>query len=187
MNFRSFEIPGLLEITPRKLGDERGYFAELFRQDLFRTEAGAVEFVQENQSLSARVGTVRGIHFQSDPCAQGKLVRCIAGAILDVAVDLRTGSPTFGQWAAVELTPEACNQLWVPAGFGHAFCTLKADSVVCYKVTSYYSPECDKGLRWDDPAIGIAWPTCVDPETLSAKDRVQPLLADLPRYFSYEA
>lgn len=187
MEFNHLGLAGLIEITPRKLGDERGYFAEMFREDLFDAEAGPIRFVQENQSLSARVGTVRGIHFQSDPCAQGKLVRCAAGAILDVAVDLRTGSSTYGKWAAVELTPEACNQLWIPTGFGHAFCTLKPDSVVCYKVTSYYSPKCDKGLRWNDPAVGIEWPSCVDSDTLSAKDRVQPLLADLPHYFSYEA
>lgn len=187
MIFETFDIPDLLAIQPRKIGDERGYFAEMFREDLFDGTVGNVRFVQENLSLSAAVGTVRGIHFQTQPDAQGKLVRCTAGAILDVAVDLRSGSPTFGKWAAVRLTPELCNQFWIPPGFGHGFCTLEPDSVVSYKVTQYYSPECDKGLRWDDPDVAIAWPDCVDPGTLSAKDRIQPLLAELPAYFRYES
>jgi dTDP-4-dehydrorhamnose 3,5-epimerase len=184
MEFKTFSISGLVEITPRKLGDERGYFAEMFREDKFSEVAGKVSFVQENQSLSARVGTIRGLHFQSNPMAQGKLVRCAAGAILDVAVDIRHDSPTFSQWVAVTLTPEKCNQLWVPAGFAHGFCTLLPDSIVAYKVTNYYSPEHDKGLLWNDPAIGLEWPDVADAETLSGKDKVQPLLADLPHYFS---
>ena len=186
MNFQQLDIAALLTVTPCKRGDDRGYFAEVFREDLFDSAAEQVRFVQENQSLSAKKGTVRGIHFQSHPCAQGKLVRCTAGAIFDVAVDLRVGSPTYGRWAAVELTPEACNQLWIPVGFGHAFCTLEPNSVVSYKVTSYYSAEFDKGLRWDDPTIAIQWPDCIDPETLSVKDRAQPLLNDLPTYFRYK-
>ncbi|MBB3957781.1 dTDP-4-dehydrorhamnose 3,5-epimerase [Novosphingobium sediminicola] len=183
MNFRLFDISGPVEVVPRKLGDERGYFTELFREDRFAEYAGGSDFVQENQSLSSKVGTIRGLHFQSEPMAQGKLVRCVAGAIFDVAVDIRHGSPTFGKWIAVELTPDACNQLWVPPGFAHGFCTLKPDTVVCYKVTSYYSAECDKGTRWDDPAIGIVWPDVADDSTLSGKDAIQPLLADLPEYF----
>lgn len=184
MEFKIFDIAGPIEIVPRKIGDERGYFAEIYRDDLFAAQVGETKFVQENQSLSARTGTIRGLHFQTDPYAQGKLVRCLGGAIFDVAVDLRQGSATYGQWLGVELTPERGNQLWIPAGFGHAFCTLRPDSVVCYKVTAYYSPECDKGLRWNDPAIGIAWPEVADPATLSDKDRIQPLLADLPPYFT---
>ena len=184
MDFKHFDIAGPVELTPRKLGDERGYFAETFREDLFSQNVGYASFVQENQSLSARVGTVRGLHFQTHPMAQGKLVRCAAGAILDVAVDVRHDSPTFGQWVAVELTAEQCNQLWVPVGFAHGFCTLLPDSIVAYKVTNYYSPEHDKGLAWNDPAIGLTWPDVADPDTLSGKDRVQPLLADLPPYFS---
>lgn len=184
LNFQSFDIPDLLEITPRRHGDERGYFAEVFRQRDFDGHAGATVFVQENESLSARVGTIRGLHFQTDPHAQGKLVRCTAGAIFDVAVDLRHGSPTYGKWAAVELSPAKGNLFWIPAGFAHGFCTLEPDTVVNYKVTSYYAPECDKGLSWDDPAIGIDWPELADPDTLSAKDRVQPLLGELPAYFA---
>jgi dTDP-4-dehydrorhamnose 3,5-epimerase len=183
MEIKSFNIAGPLEIIPTKLGDERGYFAEIFREDRFFEDAGRQHFVQENQSLSARVGTVRGLHFQSHPMAQGKLVRCAAGAIFDVAVDIRHDSPTFGQWVAVELTPEKCNQLWVPVGFAHGFCTLVPNSIVAYKVTNYYSPENDKGVAWNDPDIGLAWPPQADGETLSAKDKVQPRLADLPPYY----
>jgi dTDP-4-dehydrorhamnose 3,5-epimerase len=184
MNFQDFYIEGPLEITPRQIADERGYFSEIFRLSDFSARAGAVEFVQDNQSLSVRPGTIRGIHFQSDPAAQGKLVRCLAGSVLDVAVDLRRNSETYGRWIAVTLRPEVNNQLWIPVGFGHAFCTLESNSVISYRVTSYYSPECDKGVAWDDPAISIDWPVIADPDTLSAKDRKQPSLADLPPYFS---
>ena len=186
MNFRDLEIPGLVEITPTKFGDARGYFSEIYRADRFSERIAGIEFVQENQSLSVKTGTIRGIHFQTDPFAQGKLVRCLAGAIFDAAVDLRRGSPSFGQWAAVELTAEANNQFWIPAGFGHAFCTIKPDSVVCYKVTSYYSAANDAGVLWNDPEIGIVWPDVADAGTLSAKDRVQPRLAELPAHFHFE-
>lgn len=185
MEFRRLEISGLLEVIPRKIGDERGYFAEIFREDRFR-EIADVNFVQENQSLSVEVGTVRGLHFQTGPFAQGKLVRCLSGAVFDVAVDLRRGSPHFGNWAAIELTAETGNQLWIPPGFAHGFCTLRPQSVVCYKVTSFYSREHDKGVAWDDSDIGIAWPALADPATLSPKDRSQPGLADLPAHFIYE-
>ncbi|NKJ02913.1 dTDP-4-dehydrorhamnose 3,5-epimerase [Novosphingobium sp. SG707] len=186
MEFKSFNLAGPLEIIPTKLGDKRGYFVETFREDSFRKAAGSVNFVQENQSLSAKVGTIRGLHFQTNPMAQGKLVRCVSGAILDVAVDLRHGSPTYGKWVTAELTSEKLNQLWVPAGFAHGFCTLLPDTVVSYKVTNYYSPENDKGVLWNDPAIAITWPDVADAETLSGKDRVQPLLNDLPVYFTLE-
>lgn len=188
MEFRTFGINGPVEIIPAKLGDERGYFAEIFREDRFfeairAAGGGRVHFVQENQSLSAKVGTIRGLHFQTHPMAQGKLVRCAQGAIFDVAVDIRHDSPTFGQWVGVELTPEKCNQLWVPVGFAHGFCTLVPDSIVAYKVTNYYSPENDKGMLWNDPAVGVEWPAVADATTLSAKDKVQPRLADLPPYY----
>ena len=184
MEVRAFEVEGPLEIIPRKIEDSRGYFSEIFRFDTFAEHATAVEFVQDNQSLSIKAGTVRGIHFQSPPMAQGKLVRCLAGRLLDVAVDLRRDSPTFGRPISVVLSPEQNNQLWVPVGFGHGFCTLEPNSVISYRVTNYYSPEHDKGLAWDDPEIGINWPDAADPESLSAKDRVQPRLIDLPTYFS---
>jgi dTDP-4-dehydrorhamnose 3,5-epimerase len=183
MNVRAFEIEGPLEIIPRKIEDSRGYFSEIFRLDTFARHARAVEFVQDNQSLSLKNGTIRGIHFQSPPAAQGKLVRCLAGALFDVAVDLRRDSRTFGRWISVVLSPEQNNQLWVPAGFGHGFCSLKPNAVISYRVTSYYSADNDKGLAWDDRDIGIEWPDVADPDTLSAKDRSQPRLADLPAYF----
>jgi dTDP-4-dehydrorhamnose 3,5-epimerase len=186
MEFRTFEIEGPIEVVPRKIKDERGYFSETFRLAPFAERAGPVEFVQDNQSLSARAGTIRGIHFQSHPAAQGKLVRCLAGSVLDIAVDLRRDSPAYGKWISVILTPQENNQLWIPVGFGHAFCTLQPNSVISYRVTSYYSPEHDKGVAWDDSDIDIHWPDLADPSTLSAKDRTQPSLAALPSYFSME-
>lgn len=184
MEFRAFEIEGPIEVVPRKIEDERGYFSEIFRLAPFSERVGTVEFVQDNQSLSARMGTIRGIHFQSHPAAQGKLVRCLAGSVLDVAVDLRRDSPTFGHSISVVLAPESNNQLWIPVGFGHAFCTLQPNSVISYRVTSYYSPQHDMGVAWDDPDIGIDWPEVADSSTLSAKDQMQPSLAELPPYFS---
>jgi len=187
MEFRSLGLDGPLEIIPRKIEDDRGYFSEIFRLADFAQRAGPVEFVQDNQSLSVRAGTIRGIHFQSHPEAQGKLVRCLAGKLLDVAVDLRRGSPSFGKWVSVVLSPEENNQLWVPVGFGHGFCSLEPNSIISYRVTSYYSPENDRGVAWDDPEIGVEWPEIGDPGTLSPKDRKQPALAELPAYFSMEA
>jgi len=185
MQVQSFDIPDVKLITPRHIGDERGFFAETFRADLFAQHCCEVSFVQDNESLSAKPGTIRGLHFQSNPHAQGKLVRCTSGALFDVSVDIRQGSPTFGQWIGETLTPENGNQLWIPAGFAHGFCSLKPDTVICYKVTEYYNAECDKGLAWDDPAIAIAWPELADVDTLSAKDRKQPLLSELPAYFTW--
>ncbi len=184
MEFLNFELDGPFEIRPRKIEDERGYFSEIFRQSELADRVGRVEFVQENQSLSIRSGTIRGLHFQTRPAAQGKLIRCLAGRLFDVAVDLRADSPTYGRWISVILSPEENNQLWVPIGFGHGFCSLEPNSVINYRCTSYYSPENDKGVAWDDPDIAVAWPDIADPETLSAKDRVQPRFADLPAYFS---
>ena len=186
MEIRRFDIAGLVEFSPRIHGDARGYFAEVFRADLFAAHVGPAAFVQDNQSHSAAPGTVRGLHFQTPPHAQGKLVRCLAGAVFDVAVDLRHGSATYGQWAGVELSATRLNALWVPAGFAHGFCTLVPDSIITYKVTDYYSAGHDRGLAWDDPALAIAWPEVANPETLSAKDRVQPRLADLPPVFTLE-
>jgi dTDP-4-dehydrorhamnose 3,5-epimerase len=185
MEIRSLGIVGVKLITAKQLGDERGYFAETFRSDVFAAHCGDYTFVQDNESLSAKAGTVRGLHFQSDPHAQGKLVRCTAGALFDVAVDIRHGSPTYGRWAGETLTPENGKQLWVPPGFAHGFCSLEPNTVICYKVTNYYSAACDKGLAWDDPAIGVSWPDLADAETLSAKDRNQPLLSELPTYFDW--
>lgn len=184
MEFRNFDIEGPFEIVPRKIADDRGYFSELFRSDTFAEHVPNVEFVQENQSLSVRVGTIRGIHFQSPPHAQAKLVRCIAGSIADIAVDLRRGSTTFGRWISIVLSAETNNQFWLPVGFGHGFCSLEPHSIVSYRVTDYYSAADDHGVAWDDPDIAIDWPSIADPQSLSAKDRVQPSLASLPAYFS---
>jgi len=186
MQVEAISISGLKKIIPARFGDTRGYFSEVFKREWFRENVADVEFVQDNESLSAQAGTIRGLHFQSEPFAQGKLVRCIRGRLLDVAVDIRTGSPTFGQWAAVELSPDNGEQFWVPAGFAHGFMTLAADTVISYKVTAPYSAAHDRGVKWDDPAIGIKWPMVGDC-VMSDKDAKQPLLSDLPEYFKYQS
>ena len=185
MEITRFAIPGPVEITPRRLGDARGYFSEIYRADAFARFAPGFDFVQENQSLSAQVGTLRGLHYQTKPMAQGKLVRILAGAVFDVAVDGRHDSPTYGRWVSAELSADKGNQLWVPPGFAHGFCTLAPDTVVCYKVTAYYSPADDRGLAWDDTDLAIDWPM-VDAQALSGKDRTQPKFADLPPLFSMQ-
>lgn len=185
MQVEAISISGLKKITPARFGDTRGYFSEVFKREWFRENVADVEFVQDNESLSAQAGTIRGLHFQAEPFAQGKLVRCIRGRLLDVAVDIRTGSPTFGKWAAIELSPENGEQLWVPTGFAHGFMTLAADTVISYKVTAPYSAAHDRGVKWDDPAIGINWPK-IGEYVLSDKDTKQPLLSDLPEYFTYQ-
>lgn len=178
-------LEGVVEIVPVRISDHRGHFSETYREDWFFDNVSKVSFVQENLSLSHGAGVVRGLHFQSLPHAQGKLVRCLTGAIFDVAVDIRKGSPAFGRWIAVTLTAEEGNQLWVPPGFLHGFCTLVPDCLVSYRVTSYYNKDADKGVRWDDPAIGITWPDVADPALLSLKDVTQPLLSELPDYFQF--
>lgn len=185
MEIRSYNIDGVKLFVPHRFADERGYFAEIFRADEFFEHCGRFDFVQDNESLSARAGTIRGLHFQTPPQVQGKLVRCTAGALFDVAVDLRSGSPTYGQWVAETLTPENGQQLWIPPGFAHGFCSLADNTMISYKVTGYYSAECDKGVAWNDPVIGVTWPELADPSTLSAKDRSLPALADLPALFAW--
>ena len=176
---RSLELSDVVEIVPQRHVDARGHFSETFRDDWFRQTVADVTFVQDNQSLSRTVGTVRGLHFQLDPVAQGKLVRCLQGAIFDVAVDILPGSPTLGRWVAVNLTAEEGNQLWIPPGFAHGFCTLTPDAIVSYKVTSYYSAAHDAGILWSDPDLAIAWPDCADSKTLSSKDVAQPAFRTL--------
>ena len=184
MIFERTAISDLLVITPKRFGDDRGWFSEVFREDLFRAEVGDVHFVQHNQSFSKPKGTVRGLHFQLEPKAQGKLVSCLRGRILDVAVDLRASSPTHGRHVAVELSAESGRRLWLPTGFAHGFCTLEEDCEVAYMVTDYYSPAHDRGLRWNDPALGIDWPVGEDEAVLSPKDRTQPLFAELGSVFA---
>ncbi|MEA3535650.1 dTDP-4-dehydrorhamnose 3,5-epimerase [Rhizobium sp. CC-YZS058] len=184
MRFEQTEIPGVVLIIPKKIGDSRGYFSETFREDKFAENVGHFPFVQDNQSLSREVGTIRGLHFQLAPRAQGKLVRCISGAILDVVVDIREGSASYGRHVKVELSEENGQQLWVPPGFAHGFCTLQPSSIISYKVTDYYSAEHDRGLLWNDPALEIDWPVDPGKATISAKDMVQPRLAELDANFS---
>lgn len=179
MRINDFYISGVLEFVPTRIADERGHFSEIFIREVFSERTGIVDFVQENESLSVRQGTIRGIHFQTEPFAQGKLVRCVAGAILDVAVDLRINSPTFGRHISLELSSQSGNQLWIPTGFGHAFCTLTPNTLVSYKVTERYSPLHDAGVIWNDDDIAISWPSVADPDTLSPKDRKQPKLSSL--------
>ncbi|NSY19546.1 dTDP-4-dehydrorhamnose 3,5-epimerase [Neorhizobium sp. AL 9.2.2] len=187
MLFQKTLISEVVLVVAKRIGDHRGYFSETFREDEFLQNVGGFKFVQDNQSLSAEVGTIRGLHFQLDPRAQGKLVRCVAGAILDVAVDIRVGSPTYGQHVKAELTADNGHQLWVPPGFAHGFCTLEPNSIISYKVTDYYSHEHDRGLLWNDPELDIEWPFDAEAAVLSAKDKLQPKLADLQATFVYKA
>lgn len=179
MRFETCPIADVKLIIPNRIGDARGWFMESFKDVWFRDHIADVNFVQDNQSFSAQSGTIRGLHYQQAPMEQGKLVRCLKGAIFDVAVDIRPSSASFGQWFGAELTPDNGHQLWVPAGFAHGFCTLVADTEVFYKVTNPYSRDHDKGIAFDDPEIGINWPIDLSEAILSDKDRVQPNLASL--------
>lgn len=170
-------------VTPARIGDERGFFCETYNRRRFAEAGIDIEFVQDNHSLSAAVGTIRGLHFQSEPFAQAKLVRVIRGCLLDVVVDIRKSSPTYGRHVAVELSAENGRQLFVPVGFAHGFCTLEPNTEIEYKVSSYYSAAHDCGLLWNDPELGIDWPVDAARAILSDKDRRQPVLADLPVYF----
>lgn len=178
-------LSGVVLLTPRRFGDHRGFFAETFSHRAYSEVGIDINFVQDNHSLSSEVGTVRGLHFQAPPTAQAKLVRCGRGAIFDVAVDIRKGSPTYGQWVGYELSAENGAQLFIPAGFAHGFATLKPDSEIVYKCSDYYAPQTEGAVRWDDPAIGIDWPLSCDP-ILSDKDAVAPLLSALESPFLYE-
>jgi dTDP-4-dehydrorhamnose 3,5-epimerase len=186
MLIERLSLPGVLLITAIKLGDERGFFSETFRADRFAVESEGLPFVQDNHVRSARKGVVRGLHFQTPPHAQGKLVRCSKGVILDVAVDIRKGSPSYGKHVAVELSADNWQQLWIPPGFAHGYSTLTDDCEVIYKVTDYYSPDCDRGIAWDDPALGIDWRFTAGEALLSEKDMKHPCLVDVPPSFNFE-
>jgi dTDP-4-dehydrorhamnose 3,5-epimerase len=178
-------IPDILLLTPSKHGDARGFFSETFRDDIFASHGVKAVFVQDNHVHSAQKGVLRGLHFQAPPCAQGKLVRCTRGAILDVGVDIRVGSSTYGRHVAAELSAANWCQLWVPPGFAHGYVTLEEDCEVIYKVTDYYAPDCDRGIAWDDPALGIDWRISAADITLSDKDTKLPLLRDAPPAFQF--
>jgi dTDP-4-dehydrorhamnose 3,5-epimerase len=176
-------LAGVKVMTPRKLDDHRGFFSETYNQKVFEQAGFHLQFVQDNHSLSARAGTTRGLHFQTPPLAQDKLIRVTRGATFEVAVDLRASSPTYGRHVAVRLSAANWRQLLVPIGFAHGFCTLEPDTEVLYKVTNHYSTAHDMGLAWDDPALGIAWPVKASEAILSDKDRRHRLLKDLPTVF----
>jgi len=172
----------VLLITPKRHGDARGWFAETWSQKALLAAGVDTQFVQDNQAFSARKGTLRGLHFQKAPFAQGKLVRVLKGAVFDVALDIRRGSATYGQWVGATLTAEGGEQIWVPRGFAHAYMTLTDDAEIFYKVDNDYAPQSEGGVIWNDPDIGIAWPLDVEP-ALSDKDKVLPRLKEMPAAF----
>lgn len=185
MNFIRTNIPDVIIIEPLVHGDDRGYFVETFRADKLEAFLGfKLNFGQDNESKSSR-GVLRGLHYQLPPHAQSKLVRVIAGRVLDVAVDIRRNSPTFGQHVAVELSADNKKQMFVPRGFAHGFVVLEDDTIFAYKVDNYYSPQCDRGIAFDDPALNIDWILKKEELNLSAKDKVQPLLENTNDLFEY--
>ncbi len=179
--FKQLSIQGLVEIRPKVFGDDRGYFLETYSSRDYAAAGIDAVFVQDNQSRSVK-GVLRGLHFQKRH-VQGKLVRAVEGAVFDVAVDLRAGSPTFGKWEAMVLSASEQNQLWIPPGFAHGFLVLSATTVIAYKCTDYYHPEDESGIRWNDPAVAISWPDVGSEPSLSAKDATLPTLAGSGTYF----
>ena len=179
-------IPDLRVITPPRFGDARGFFAETYSRDKLATHGITLDFVQDNHSLSAQAGTVRGLHFQAPPRAQAKLVRCGRGVLFDVAVDIRRGSPSYGRWFGVELSFENGKQLLIPAGFAHGFVTRAPDTEIIYKCSDYYAPETEGALAWNDPDIGIDWGMGDVSPILSAKDAVAGAFAGFDSPFVYD-
>ena len=186
MQIHHLAIYGLILITPTKRLDARGFFSEIYRKESLQAAGISTEFVQDNHVFSVRSGVLRGMHFQAPPHAQGKLVRCTRGTILDVAVDIRKGSPTFGRHVAVELSASNWKQLWIPPGFAHGYLTLEANAEVIYKVTDYWAPQCERGLAWNDPEVGIDWGMPEGQLTLAEKDRSNPRLSELELVFRFE-
>jgi len=184
--FHPPSLPGVIEVRPDRFGDDRGFFSEVYRKSLWQEHGIDADFVQDNHSLSRARGTLRGLHFQTPPMAQAKLVRVTRGRVFDVAVDIRKGSPNFGKWVGLELDADLGNQLYIPAGFAHGFLTMEPDTEFLYKVSANYSPENDRSVRYDDPAIAIEWPVEVDTDCLSAKDRNAPLLEDTDTGFVFD-
>jgi len=184
MKIEETRLESVLILEPPRFGDHRGFFSESWNKQRMEEHGIVIDFVQDNHSLSAQVGTVRGLHFQSPPHAQDKLVRCGRGRLIDVAVDVRKGSPTYGQWVGVELSCENGKQLLVPKGFLHAFMTLGPDTEIIYKCSDYYAPECDGAVRWD--SCGIGWPLEIIEPVLSDKDKIAPTLAEFDSPFIYK-
>jgi dTDP-4-dehydrorhamnose 3,5-epimerase len=182
--FRPLAIPEVILIKPQLFGDARGFFMETYQYESFAANGIGMRFVQDNHSRSAK-GVLRGLHYQKDPFAQGKLLKVVIGEIFDVAVDIRRGSPTFGQWVGEILSSENGRLLYVPPGFAHGFCVLSETADLIYKTTNYYKPESDRGIIWNDPQIGIAWP--ISEPLLSAKDIKLPSLAEADYNFSYQS
>jgi dTDP-4-dehydrorhamnose 3,5-epimerase len=186
VKLRPTRLSEVIEVEPVRHGDDRGWFSETFKVETFAQEGLDVDFVQDNESFSAAVGTVRGLHYQLAPAAQAKLMRVLSGSICDVALDIRRGSPTFGEYVSVTLTADAGNQLFVPVGFAHGFCTLEPNTTVAYKVSARYAPDAERSIAWDDPDIGIAWPDVASKATLSGKDAKNPRLADQPDLYEVQ-
>ena len=186
MQVNDLGLGGVLEIIPKKFGDQRGFFSETYQRQRFIDAGVPQDWMQDNQSFSAEKGVLRGLHFQIAPQAQDKLIRVLRGSIFDVAVDIRPGSPTLGKWVSCVLSAEKFNQLLIPRGFAHGFLTLEPNVEVLYKVTAPYAPDCDRGIAWNDPAIGIDWP--LEPgqqPVLSGKDAAAPRLADVASSISF--
>ena len=186
MDVTPTSLPGVLVITPKRFGDHRGFFSETWNKRSLADAGVDLDFVQDNHSFSADKGTVRGLHFQAPPSAQDKLVRVLRGAIMDIAVDVRRGSPTYGQWIGVELTGENGKQLLVPKGFLHGFATLTPDVDVAYKCTDFYDAATDGAVRFDDPDLGIDWGIANSEAVLSDKDAAAPLFKDFESPFEYD-
>jgi dTDP-4-dehydrorhamnose 3,5-epimerase len=180
------EIPDVLLIVPHRFGDQRGWFSETYNSRSFSEALGDITFVQDNQAFSALRGTLRGLHFQRPPESQAKLIRVLRGSIFDVAVDLRAGSPTYGHWVGRTLAADRGEQIFVPHGFAHGYCTLEPNTEVAYKVDGFYAPACDAGLAWNDPTLGIEWPFTPEEVILSDKDRTLPAFANFVSPFPYE-
>ena len=183
MDFIRHDIDGVIEVRPRRFEDPRGYFSETYKRSALVAEGVTVDFIQDNKSLSRTKGVVRGLHFQLPPFAQTKLVSVTRGSIYDVAVDIRRSSSSFGRFVGVTLSAELGNQLLIPEGFAHGFCTLEPDVEVLYKVSAPYAPQHDRGVFWADPAIGVDWPVALEDAELSDKDARAPKLADAPDLF----